>query len=394
MIRKNLLKSLFIFILILSSTNLFGLKYLQEGLFPYFRFIIILLSVAFSVPYFFSYKGGFVLAIQLIGASMIFSIFMAYYSWDQSFFDSLKATTPYLLWFLFFLLLYLKPDIKSVEKVGVIFGLVYILLYFFQLINYKTVYFGWEEEIIEDRGVRRFILPGTGAFFLLIFIALNKLTTSSKNKIFWLLITIAGIVIPFLQATRQFIGGVLVIYLFHFTLKTKKIARILILLVFTTTIYLIINFNDSIVSGITESIEEIQEKGDKYIRVLAGQYFLQDFSPNTESQFFGNGVPYGTKSEYGKFVSNTLQLRYNYYLSDVGLIAVYAMFGLLAVVGYVLIWIVGFKSEVPKEYNYLKYYLGFLLFTGLTSYSIFHYDFLIFNVLVIYSFQTVLGSNK
>jgi hypothetical protein len=123
-----------------------------------------------------------------------------------------------------------------------------------------------------------------------------------------------------------------------------------------------------------------------YIRVLEGAYFLTEFSPHFANRVLGNGVPYGRDSEYYRFVSS-LGEREGYYLSDVGMIAVYAMFGVVAVVAYALVWMKSFVLEVPKEYGYVRYYLWFLLATSLTSATVYELDYLVATVLALYVFQ-------
>jgi hypothetical protein len=393
-IKRNVISIVLIFIIINVSTRVFGLKVLETGVFPYIRVITLFIFIVLSLRFAFSFKGSFVFPVQLIGVSILTSIIMAYHSWGQSFVDSLKATTPYLIWFIFFLLLFIKPNIKSIEKTIVFLGIVYIILYFYQFFNHDVVYFGWGEEIVEDRGVNRFILPGTGVLFLVTFLSINKLTTSHRNRFFWAVLSFIGLIIPFFQATRQFIFGVLVVFLYHFTLKAKRKIRILVLTLFPLVFYFLISNYGSIVAGLSESVVKLSDEGNDYIRILAAQYYIHDFSPNFESYVLGNGVPYGTKSEYGKFVSNTLQDEYYYYLADVGLIGLNAMFGVLSLIGYILIWVNSFKLKLPPKFQYLKYYLWFLLLTSLTSSALFDSDFSIFTIIVVYLYQIVLNMSN
>src|SRR5690606_9710578 len=125
-----------------------------------------------------------------------------------------------------------------------------------------------------------------------------------------------------------------------------------------------------------------------YIRVLAGGYFITDFSPNPLSRILGNGAPNWGVSDYGVFIKNLADRR-EYFLSDVGIIGMYAMFGILAVIGYIQIWVKSITIPLPKEYYYLKYYLWYLLITSLTWYSVYHYSYLISTVFVLYSYQVI-----
>jgi len=150
-------------------------------------------------------------------------------------------------------------------------------------------------------------------------------------------------------------------------------------------VYYITVSNNVIIRGLVETQEQTAQEGRDNLRVLSGAYFLTELSPTNINKVFGNGVPSGEDSSYSRFVDSLNQ--YGLYMSDVGIIAVYAMFGIIGVLGYILIWIKSFSLPLPKNYYYLKYYLWFLLVTSLTSDTIYSYNFLICTVLVIYLYQ-------
>ncbi len=321
---------------------------------------------------------------------------MAYYSWDQSFFFSLVETSQYMIWPLFFFMRYHDISIKSLEKVILFYGLAYALLFFFQYLNQGVVLFGrplYGDEWTEDRGVIRIIFPGAGIFILALFISITKLTTTSTYRWFWIGFTLLGVIIPVMQVTRQFIAGVLLIYLFHLVKSVSISKKIIILLIFIAGVGIAINAEIPMVEGVIEAQERDSGLGKDYIRVLAGQYFLYDYSPNDYSVVFGNGAPYWGISYYGKFNEKIADER-GYYLSDVGIIAVYAMFGIFAIIGFVIIWAKSFFIPLPPQYQYARYYLWYLLFTSFTWYSVYHYHYLISTVFALYIFQKGIDASK
>ncbi|WP_339923300.1 hypothetical protein [uncultured Cyclobacterium sp.] len=338
----------------------------------------------------FDRKGGFVLPVQLISFSIFFAIVMAYYSWDQSFKVSLLETSQYLLWPLFFFLLHVKVPINTLEKIVMTLGMVYVMLYFFQFSNPSTVYFGKPisggDEFSEQRGVVRIIFPGAGIFILSIFIAITKITQNSKKKWFYIGFAVLGLIIPVMQVTRQFIAGVYLIYFYHFFKGQSLAKKSIIVAAFVGGTVLLINSDIPMIKGVIETQQRDTKLGEDYIRVQAGKYFLTDFSPNTISKFFGNGPPSWGISKYGKFeerLSNT----HEYFLSDVGIIAVYAMFGIFAIIGFILMWYQSFVLDVPKQFVYAKYYLWYLLFTSFTWYSVYHYHYVIANIFALYIYH-------
>ncbi len=389
---RRLIEISFVSLLIIISIKFFDARFLNESILNYLLFISLVFTVVISIPYIIPRSNkGFVFPVQLLLGSIVISIIMAGLYWDQSLKDSLIAIAPYLIFIFFFFLLHIKFPVATMEKIIVFYGVIYILLYIFSFINGPTVFFGkplWGDEFLESRGIVRIIFPGGGIFILSTFIALNKLTSQNRNKWFWMILTIFGLVIPVMQVTRQFIVGVLLIYLYH-AVKTLSLSTkaLIVVSLFSITFFLI-GSDYLILQGLLESTERDANLGGNYIRVLAGEFFLTDFSPNLATQFFGNGVPYYGVSNFGYYV-DMLGTTQEYFLSDVGIIAVYVMFGVLAIIAYLLIWIKSFTIPLPQENQYLKYYLWFMLFTSLTWYTTYHYHYLVTTVYVLYMYQAI-----
>lgn len=394
---KRKIQVLFIFFLTAVSLNFFDATFLPKSFVQYTVFLTLAFSIALSVPYAFPKREGFVLPVQLIVLSILISIFMAAVSWGQSFRDSIIETASYSIWIFFFLLSALKLPFKILEKIILFYTGAYIVLYFYQFINNQTILFGWPlsegDEFTEQRGIVRIVFPGAGIFILGIFMAVNKLTTQTKGKWFWLLLAVLGVIIPVLQVTRQFIAGVLLIYLLHLIRKQSIFKKAVITAFFIGILIYAGSSDNQIIKGVIETQQRDAKLGEDYIRVVAGTYFLNDFSPGFINQILGNGAPSWGVSDYGVFMRNLAERR-EFFLEDVGLIGMYAMFGILAVTGYILIWIKSFTIPLPKEYYYLKYYLWYLLLTSLTWYSVYHYSYLMSTVFVLYMYQMLYKMQK
>ncbi|MCZ2442773.1 MAG: hypothetical protein LC101_03235 [Flavobacteriales bacterium] len=251
----------------------------------------------------------------------------------------------------------------------------------------------WGDEFTEDRGTIRIIFPGGGVFILSTFIAINRLTTQNKKRWLWILLSGLGILIPILQATRQFIIGIVLLYTIHLLKSQKLYLRILTVVSVVFFIFFFYYSDLDLIIGIRDALANNFKEGEEYIRVKAGIYFLTEFSHNNLSTIVGNGVPYYGFSSYGRF-EQRLADNHGYYLSDVGIIAVYVMFGIIAILGYLLIWIKSFTISLPPKFLYLKYYLWFLLLTSLTWYSVYHYSFLISTVLALYIYQQLFQQQR
>ena len=196
-----------------------------------------------------------------------------------------------------------------------------------------------------------------------------------------------------MQVTRQFIFATLLIYIIHFIRNTVWYNKILVAILSCFVIYYITVASDPVLTSLKDTQESNQELGTDYIRIQGALFFMNDFARNEFGRIFGNGVPYGETSAYNKYYG-WLLLNYGYWLSDVGLVAVYAMFGIPAVLGYLLIWLMSLFIKIPKEYYYLKYYLWFLFMTCLTSDTIYSSYDLIATILVVHIYQRLYDSRK
>jgi hypothetical protein len=386
LIMSRKLDSFFLVLLIICSINFFEFQMFKDGFVKIIQYTYLFSIILISLPYLFSKAIGFVFPIQLIIFSVFISIFISTINRDQNLFDSIIGSIPVLVLVVFFYLNRIKPSIQKIEQIVIWFGILYFILFFIQFMFPGRNYFIDPDTVDDSRGITRFLFPGGGVFYLTTFIAINKLTTQKRNLWFWGMLSTLALVVCIMQVTRQVIVGMLLIYIFHFLRNINLYKKIIVLACFVSLMLYVINSNNPIVNGLRETQQQTQELGMDYVRVQAAIFFLTDFSNSTFNRIFGNGVPHGDKSPYmrytGQYISN-----YGFWLSDVGLVAVYAMFGLFAVLGYILIWAKSFTIKLPKENFYLKYYLWFLLFTCLTSDSIYSPSNLIITVLVLYMYQ-------
>jgi hypothetical protein len=387
--RRRGLQTLLIFLLVIASFSFFGANFLNSHFLNYFTFFPCFIAIALSVPFLFK-KGEFNPAVQLIALSVVMSVFMAYFSWGQSFKDSIIVTVPLLLWVFYFYLLHIKFPVRILESIVIFYAFVYVILYFFQFLNPDTIFFGVPkgEAFYKERGIFRIVFPGGGIFFLAVFIALNKLNTQKTGKPIWILLIILGVIIPIMQATRQFIAGIIIIYVYHFIKEETAKKKALIIAAVVGFLILIGNSNIPVIEGLLAAQEKTVESGSEDPRVISGTYFLTEFSPNILSNVLGNGVPAAPdQSRYGKYIESLYPK--DLFMEDVGIIGLFTRYGILAVIGYIMIWVKSFQLSLPKEYSYPKYYLWFLVVTCLTSDTVFSNYYLISTVVALYIYQAI-----
>ena len=271
MIKRIQIQILFVFLLVVASFHFFEAKFLSKTVVFYLPFLFVVFAFAISIPFFFRKHEGFILPVQLIVLSMLVSIFIAYISRGQGIMDSILVTAPMMLWIFFFYLVRKEIPVHAIEKVILVYGVIYIILYFYQFAHGQKVLFGGIDEFRVERGVTRVIIPGEGIFILASFIALNKITIHKHGKWLWILMSIIGIIIPILTATRQFIAGVFLIYIFHLIKNQPFCKKVLIMVSIFILIFYIIRSDNVIVKGILEAQENTMEE-----REGLHSYYIRD----------------------------------------------------------------------------------------------------------------------
>lgn len=380
-----------IFIVILISLKFFEVRFLGDIIGIKLPFLFVFVLVFISLKYFFACKGSFVLPVQLLTFSMLFSVVSAYLVWNQSIMDSLVRTIPLTVVPVFFMLHIFKFPLKILENVILAFGYIYFVLSIFQLLNPEIAYFGYAlvDETggyRESRGVTRVIFPGGGIFWLACFISLSKLISNHGNKYIMIPLAIYGLIVPVLQATRQLIAFVVVLYFLHFGFQLSLAKKIIISVFIVVSAIYIGTLNLSVFQGIYQQSIDTKSEGTKYIRFITGEYYLTEFSETIYSKIFGNGVP-NEKSTYGTVTYRLIDK--GIYLEDVGIIGLYSQAGIFAIIAWIIIWYKTITVTIPKEYYYCKYYLWMILFTSLTSGSIYTVSYAISTALVLFIFNQV-----
>lgn len=290
------------------------------------------------------------------------SLFSAYIFWDQPIVHTYRASANYFFFIIFFYFCKERIRIDSLEKIIVLFGWLYIILWLYAMFRAPSLTFGVSEdnEVSDNmqRGMLRINFTGRLSLIFAYFYYLNKCFIERRPKF----IIFAGIFFVFivLQLTRQLIlwaGVVSIIYIF---LRAKKLAVALSILFFAMYAGVTnIHFSDNNIIGamINLTYDQAKYAGDD-IRVEEYRYFLTDWSPNVVTSLIGNGMPH-SETEYGHYYQ-TLQNN-GFFLSDVGYPCMYVLVGVLGLAIYLFLYIKGAFLKLPKEYNYVNMFLLFLI---------------------------------
>lgn len=310
-------------------------------------------------------KDIFFRIMRLMLFSWLFSMIMSLMFWNQPLMLSYRATASSLFFIIFFYFCKTRPTRKSLEKIIVIFGWLYIFLWLYSLSRAPEITFGWSSdgELSDDmsRGMVRINFTGRLSLIFAYFYYLNKSFT--KNNVKYKIFAMVFFVFLILQLTRQLIlwtGVVTIIYIFF---KAKRLS--IILTVLFASLYIsstTIEFSDDSVIGSMINVTNKQINGDLYEdedpRLVEYQYFFTKWSKNVITDAFGNGVPH-FDSDYGKYEE---RLRQNgIYLSDVGYPSMFVLLGIFGLSLYLILYVKGMLQKLPKDLTYVQMFMGFLI---------------------------------
>jgi hypothetical protein len=380
---KNKKLYLVAFFLILIAYNKFFEFRLLEDFSNKLVIVVFMILLAFTFRRLSYKKGLFIGSIKCIIFSLFIAVISSVLFWNQDLLQSFVAIAPFSYFLLFLFLIEAKINRDLIIKIILAFAYIGLILFSYQFFFTKTVLFGGWDEFNEDRGTLRILFPGEGFMFFALFYYLNKL--GKKFKIKYLIALIPFLLMMLMQVTRIYILAFGLIAIYHFMVRSKVQYRVYGIIVFLACYLFYYNTDNKIVKGVRDATENDIGKKEDYIRLIAADYYLFEFSNNNATYFFGNGA-YNYKSSYGKKLLS-LNENEHYYLDDLGLLKGYILFGILFVTGYILIFIKSFTIKIPYNQLYLKYYIWMILILSLTTRANTNAGFGVVLVTVLYLFE-------
>lgn len=294
----------------------------------------------------------------------------------------------------YFFLVKTNADTKTLEKVLVTISVLYIFCWFYQVSQIPHIVFGERDDAIEnDRGFARFYIATKEHLPFLIFYFLSCYT--KRNGFLYVVLAFLVFCVVIFHVGRQMIvwsGLMAIAYIIYMNKKNAK--KIIAFAIVGGVAFFIITAHFTILNDLIAVTENsnggINEFGMGNIRFEAMSKFISDFNTNILSILFGSGYAAAGTSLYSKNIWFENQ---GYYISDVGFVGLYVRQGLVTVILYsVLLFKVLFKCKVPKEYLYLKFYIGYMVLSYLGSHSL--TSNLMFVMFAIYILKTSVNLNN
>ena len=271
----------------------------------------------------------------------------------------------------YFFLVRKNADVKKVERVLVTVSVLYIFCWLYQVSQIPNIVFGERAALENDRGFARFYIATKEHLPFLMFYFLSCYTI--RKKILYAVLALFVFCVVILHVGRQMIvwsGLMALIYMIYVDRdKAKKIIAFAIMAVVAffimTTHFTVLN---DLIATTEEGLGGFNEFGTGNIRFEAMDKFIFDFNTNFLSILFGNGYAAEGTLLFSKILRFANQ---GYYIADVGFVGMYINLGLISVILYcTLLFNVLFKCKIPKEYLYIKFYIGYIILSYLGSHTL------------------------
>lgn len=319
--------------------------------------------------------------ILLVMFGIALNILSSSINYDQNPFHTLMMFGSFFFLLSYFLLHELRPDLIFLENIILIFAIIFSVFYIIQVIAYPTPVFS--KIMLEDRNTVRVRIKGNGFLVLGYFLMLSKYLIH-RNLIH---ITLAAgfFIVLLMGGFRTLAIACLLLSLLTFIkLSGASLKNYLFLIPAILLFFGVFQLEgpSKILEGMMETSEGQLEKSDENIRLVALNYFYNEFPSNPSIFILGSGYPNSDKSQYARAFM-VLQQQGIFWV-DIGLLGFYIVIGLFATLGLIWFSLKAIFIKLPKKYLYLKVYFAYLLLVSFTTMEIFRDGIFGVEALVLY----------
>lgn len=362
-----MLKKFFVFFILFVSVEFFTLSFIGEGLQKNLEAVAIIsmaLLIVFKLiikPI--KIKDNFYedarKGIIIILIAVILSSFSALWFYQQPLIITLTAQRSMYFYLFFFFLYQYKVEIKFLEKLIIIMGVLFSLVYFAAIFNPNII----TAKILEERGTFRIGLPGIVYIIIGLFYSLQNIIYERNYKyVFLTLLFITNIIAT---GTRTIMGITILLSVFYLYKSFKKnniFSTLLALSVFIIGSFVFYDIIEFVIILYEKALSG--QEGNFQIRLYAISFFFTDLFKSNYAYIFGNGFG----SELSSYGNQLLYFKKHYglYLSDIGIIGDYISYGIVYLIGVVIIIKSILKSKVSLNNPFIYYSFYFIILSTFT----------------------------
>jgi len=290
---------------------------------------------------------------------------------------------------IFFILKWADVRPKYILRVITIVSLVWVFLELFQQVTYPEFWFSGryliDDYVTERMGLWRFYIWGIDFVMLVYAYWLGRFISEEKNAnrkiaLLVMLVCMAGLLC---YCSRKHIYVTIFILVYAMLVAKGNSKYLYGFIILAILYYVYDNFYVSFKEMNEEAINA-QGSGEDFIRFMAAEYFISDFSDSPLYPFLGAGMEVkGSPLYYQLDRLKNIFGNLGFYQADVGIIGYYSKFGLVGV-SAILWYIYKFIKNWKYIDNWLKYFfimkMILIIFdfwaiwaVGMTAYAFFLY---------------------
>lgn len=342
-------KSILIAVLLISGLNFFNylplrnVVLINQGLLFLFFFIVVRVS-NFQKVINKSYFGKYIaLIIISYGISAFFSIFF----WHQTIFQSIYMNLAQVAILAFYyLLIFFKVREKDICLLFVYLTILWTTIEWIQQLTYPNILFCGRinegvSEIENRMGLWRFYISGIHIAVFILLIYASKIINNDRNRImtfFIFSITLLGI-FGYLSRKHIYTSLLCLFLTFLFAKGERKYITwsiICLILIFGGLDF----FLNIMVDLNSQTVSELNS--DTFIRFIATDFFLHDFSHSPIYYLWGTGKVHAASSLGEVFMD--LQETYHFFIVDCGIVGFFVQYGVVGCVLFILPIIIIIKN--------------------------------------------------
>lgn len=355
-------KNILVVIIVLGSLAFFEPVFLDRQMIGIIHFGITGLILAMLIVYSVydkskKIRANFTLEIFLVFFAVFLSMIGAFVFHYQQFQITLWAQRVIYLFLFYFLLHQLKPDPRYVLRLFIFIGLFWSVLYIIQWISFPTQLFG--SKMFKDRNTIRIFLPGVTFAVVSYFILLLKFLKTSHYKYIAALMLLLLVFV--LLGTRQLLGPTLLITIIAIAQSKRIHSKVFLTILGIASLIPIYFIFQDIINAMIDITRQQSGSIAENVRFKAVMFYIYRFAPGKLSFLIGNGA-YSGHSAYGVMMDNYSKI-FGYYLSDIGIIGEFILFGIVFVAAELIILFKMAFTRYTEEYRFLKYVVFSMFFS-------------------------------
>lgn len=285
--------------------------------------------------------------------------------WHQPILKSLYVIYPWAYSLVFLVMIVKNYNLEEVyvalKKFTILFAIIMVIAL---IMPYRITGGELGADLDMSRGISRVRMGGT--YYMHLFGILNMVLYCQTRKNSYFKYYLLCLVMVVLAVSRQHIAIYSCLTL-GFLLFNVNMGKKLQILIVGAILGLGILPQTDIYQGlvmIEHNQDVIFEGQEGNVRLLAAEYFINDFPRNNVTRLIGN-CQYNMDSQYGKLIED---LRV-FFLSDIGFVGIYIYYGIvgLLLLFYMLYYTI--KTRVEPEYMGFKLFIFYLFLTNILSHS-------------------------